>query len=312
METPWECIVVGGGAAGLSAALVLGRARRRTLLVDSGEQSNLVAAGIGGVLGHDGRPPAELYAIGRRELETYPSVAHRAGVVVGGDLRDDLFLVELADGSREAAERLLLASGMEYVVPALPGARDFWGATVFHCPFCHGWEVRDRPLAVLDDGPTGVHRALLLRGWSDDVVLLTGGPSELSRQEVLTLSDAGVEIDERPIAALEGEGRELSAVVFESGSRRPCAGLLVAAPLRQRSDLAARFGVSTREPGPGAIDSVAVDPLTRTNVPGIFAAGDLSAQMPQFASAVASGSLAAAAVVQSLLVDRSGMPGSAR
>jgi thioredoxin reductase len=198
MENPWDCIVVGAGAAGLSAALVLGRARQRALVVDAGGQSNRVAHGIGGLLGHDGRPPAELYAAGRDELTAYPTVALRSGEVLGGERHDAGFVLELAGGSREVARRVLLATGMDYRFPALPGIVERWGRSVFHCPFCHGWEVRDQPLGVLDRGAPGANRALLLRVWSDDVTLLADGPAELDAQDAERLRAAGVTGTSRP------------------------------------------------------------------------------------------------------------------
>ena len=143
MDTRWDCIVVGGGAAGLSAALVLGRARRRTLLVDAGEPSNLPAEGIGGLLGHDGRPPAELYAMGRAELGAYSTIELREGIVAGGEQVDGGFALDLAGGGRELTRRVILATGMAYRAPDLPGLAELWGRSVFHCPFCHGWEMRD-------------------------------------------------------------------------------------------------------------------------------------------------------------------------
>ena len=141
----WECVVVGGGAAGLSAGLVLGRARRRTLLVDAGQQSNLAAHGVGGLLGHDGRSPAALYEAGRKELGDYPSVELRSGEVVSGRRVDEVFELELSDGSRERTRRVLLATGMEYRPPEVKGLKECWGTSVFHCPFCDGWELRDQP-----------------------------------------------------------------------------------------------------------------------------------------------------------------------
>ena len=153
MEQPWDCIVVGAGAAGLSAALVLGRARQRTLVVDAGNQSNRAAHGIGGFLGQDGRPPDAFYAASREELAAYPTVELRSGEVLGGAPDEGGFVLELAGGTREATRRVLLATGMEYRLPALPGVAERWGRSVFHCPFCHGWEVRDRPLGVLDRAP---------------------------------------------------------------------------------------------------------------------------------------------------------------
>jgi thioredoxin reductase len=307
MESVWDCIIVGGGAAGLSAGLVLGRARRRTLLVDAGAQSNLPAHGIGGLLGHHGRAPAELYATGRGELTAYPSVEVRAGEVVAGERVDDEFVLRLADGRHERTRRVLLATGMDYRPPALPGLAALWGRSVFHCPFCHGWEVRDQPLAVLARGERALHSALLLRGWSDDVVLLTDGPAGLDDDDRRRLAAADVPVDERRVAELASENGELAAVVFTDGNRLVRTGLLVATTLHQRSPLAEQLGADPGEPTPVAENPVAVDTLYRTTAPGVFAAGDLSAQMPQVAAAIAAGSLAAAAVVQSLLSEHHGL-----
>ncbi|HEU0171190.1 MAG TPA: NAD(P)/FAD-dependent oxidoreductase [Acidimicrobiales bacterium] len=300
-DHPWDCIVVGGGAAGLSAALVLGRARRRTLVVDAGRPSNRVADGIGGLLGHDRRPPAELYAAGRAEVAAYPSVEVREGEVVAGARTEAGFVLDLADGRRESARRVLLATGMDYRHPELPGLAERFGRSVFHCPFCHGWEVRERPLGVLDRGETGVLRALLLRAWSDDVTLFADGPAELDPADADRLRAAGVAVDERPVAGLRGPGDELAAVVFAGGGEQRCEGLLVPVTLHQRSGLAAQLGAEPAAPGHVAADAVEVDPMLQTTVPGLSAAGDLSSQMPSVANAVAAGSNAAAAIVRSLV-----------
>ncbi|MCG5433238.1 NAD(P)/FAD-dependent oxidoreductase [Mycobacterium sp. MYCO198283] len=308
MASEWDCIVVGGGAAGLSAALVLGRSRRRTLLVDAGEQSNLAAPGVGGLLGHDGRSPAELYALARHELTTYPDVTVEKTSVTGGQKAADGFVLTLADGRTEQARRVLLSPGMDYRPPELPGLPELWGNTVFHCPFCHGWEVRDRPLAALARGEKAIHTSLLLRGWSDDVVLLTNGPCELDDANKALVQAAGVQVDERPVARLESEDGELSAVVFADGDRLPRRGLLVETTLHQRTGLAEQFGAELSPPGPVVKNAVAVDDQHRTTVPGLFAAGDASAQTPQVANAIASGLAAAASVVQSLLAEDVGLP----
>lgn len=302
-STPYDCIVVGGGAAGLSAALVLGRARRRTLLIDAGRQSNRPAHGIGGLLGHDGRPPAELYALGREELATYPSVTVRDGEVTAGEHDGEGFTLTLADGTVERARRVILATGMDYRFPELPGAAERWGGTVFHCPFCHGWEVREQPLAVLDDGASGLHRAQLLRMWSDDVTLLTNGPTTLTADERAQLDRAGVEIDEREVAGLTGDAPALEAVTFADGSTRPCGGLLVPITLHQRSDLADRLGATAADATPLAPAPVAIDAMGQTAAEGVVAAGDVTAEMPAVANAIAAGSRAAAKVVQSLMVE---------
>lgn len=296
MNSTWDCVVVGGGAAGLSAGLVLGRARRRTLVIDAGGQSNRVAEGIGGLLGHDTRPPADFYAACRAELAAYPSVELRFGEVVRGERDDDGFTLELGDGSTEAARRVVLATGMDYRPPALAGIEERWGRSVFHCPFCHGWEHRDEPLGVLDRGG-----ALLVGAWSEDVTLYADGPSELTPEDRDRLEMAGVAVDERRIAGLRGPDNTLTAVAFADGTQRACRGLLVPVTLHQRSGLAEQLGAATAEPGPLFADALAVDSKSATSVPGLFAAGDAGGAMPSVANAVASGNTAAAMVVMSLM-----------
>ena len=252
METSWDCVVVGGGAAGLSAALVLGRARRRTLVIDAGGQSNKVAHGIGGLLGNDGTPPAEFYALGRRELKKYPSVEVLDGTVVSGAVSDHeshRFTLTLADGSTVTTRRVMLTTGMDYRYPDVPGVAERWGDSVFHCPFCHGWEVQDRALAVLDNGATGVHRAVLLSTWSDNVTLLTNGPADLDDEQTEQLRGAGVVVDEREVAGLVGPGTALESVTFVDGTSRDCGGLLVPVVLHQLSALAEQLGAKAAAPG---------------------------------------------------------------
>jgi thioredoxin reductase len=299
--TLWECVIVGGGASGLSAALVLGRARRRVLVLDAGEQSNRPAHGIGGLLGHDGLAPAELYARGRTELAAYPSVEVREMRVTRGSPQDGRFVLWTADNEVLHAARVLLATGMAYAVPDLSGVAELWGGTVFHCPYCHGWEVRDGALAVLGN-PAAAHRALLLRGWSADVVLLTDGPADLDADERARLHRAGIPIVERRVAGVRGRDGALEAVLFADGEELPRDGLLVPAPLRQRSSLASDLGAELTERG-----TVDVDAFGQTTVPGLYAAGDVSSPMPQVAGAIADGSRAAAAINDALLAEEHGL-----
>ena len=308
METSWDCIVVGGGAAGLSAALVLGRARRDTLVIDAGGQSNRPAHGIGGLLGYDGRPPAELYEQGRRELTAYPSVQLRDTNVVSGEVVDGQFAVTLADGSWVTGRRLLLASGVEYRYPALDGMAERWGTSVFHCPFCHGWEVRDRALGVLGNDEMAVMRARLLRAWSDDVTLFTSGPAGLDAVARAELDSVGVAVEERPLAGLDGAAPDLAAVRFADGSTRSCGGLLVPVTLHQRSPLAVQLGATLAPTGPIAPEAIQVDAMGQTDVPGLYAAGDNSSARPSITGAIAAGSAAAAAIVHSLMDEQVAAP----
>jgi thioredoxin reductase len=303
MDTNWDCIVVGGGAAGLSAALVLGRARRRTLVIDAGEPSNRAAHGIGGLLGQDGRAPDDFYAAGRDELAAYPAVEVHTGEVVSAERVEDGLVLELASGERERARRVLLATGMDYRRPELPGIEERWGGSVFHCPFCHGWEVRERALGVLDRGESGARRVLLLRAWSDDVTLYSDGPAELGEDEAELLRAAGVDVDERPVAGLRGPGDELSAIVFADGSERDCGGLLVPVTLHQRTPLAEQLGAALASKSPLVADAVEVDEGFHSSVAGLSAAGDASGQMQSVANAIAAGSSAAAMIVHGLMAD---------
>lgn len=300
MSERWDCVVIGGGAAGLSAALVLGRARMRTLVVDAGAQSNLAAHGIGGLLGFDGVPPAQLYARGRDEVTRYPSVEVLDGEVASVTAHEGGFTVGLAGGRAVEVRRVLLATGMRYELPSVTGLDQFWGGSVFHCPFCHGWEMREQPLGVIAQGERAVHMATLLSQWSDDVVVLSNGPAEVSPAGLEQLTARGIAVDERQIARVSGADGQLDTVVFADGTTLSRRGLLVASTLYQRSGLARALGVAFAPPSPLSEEAIAVDAMWQTSVPGVFAAGDVSVPMPQVAAAVASGSAAGAAIVRSV------------
>ena len=262
---------------------------------------------MGGLLGQDQRAPAELYATGRRELSAYPSVVLRSGTVVSGTSLEEGFLLELEGGEQIFARRVLLATGMRYCPPNIAGLEKLWGRSVFQCPFCHGWEMRDKRLATLVAGDAAVHSALMLRGWSDDVILLTDGAPNIDGVERRRLEAAGVSIDERRIVELIGSDDQLTAIVFADGGRVERDGLLVEAPLRQRSRLAEQLGAACTQ-GPVAPDSIDVDSFQRTAVPTVFAAGDVCTEHPSLAGAIAAGSEAAMIVVQSLLADHFDLP----
>jgi thioredoxin reductase len=287
----FEVIVIGGGAAGLSAALVLGRARRRTLVLDEGAPSNAPAHAIGGLLGQDGTEPLELLEAGRAQLAALPAVeVRRATATV---VRAGPDGVEV-DGVR--AKALLLATGMRYRFPALAGMEELWGRDVFHCPFCHGWEVRDQPLAVLADGPHAAVMAQLLRAWSDDVVLLTD-PEGLPPDAQAALGAKGIPVVGRPVQGVRARDGRLDAVLFSDGGELPRAGLLVRAPLEPRTSLLDDLGLERTEAG-----TVAVDGWGRTSAPSVWAAGDVAEPAPNIAVAIAAGSRAAGGITHALLV----------
>lgn len=203
--------------------------------------------------------------------------------------------------------QVLLATGMEYRHADVPGFAERFGRSVFHCPFCHGWEVRDQPLGVYDPTVTGTLRALLLRNWSDDVVLFTDGRA-LEEKEQAVLEAEGVRVESRPVASLDGAAPMLESVVLADGDSVARTGLLVPVTLHQRSDLASRLGAVAAAPGPLSADAIEVNWMFQTSVPGLSAAGDTCTQMPSVAAAVAAGSLAAAMLVHGAVAARLDAP----
>ena len=272
----YDCVVVGGGAAGLSAALVLGRARRRTLVFDLDEQSNRYAAHVGGLLALDGTPPGELYARAREQIAAYDSVVFQDAEVTDARPDGDGFIVSAGDTEVRAGS-LILATGMDYEVPDVPGFREHWGGQVFHCPFCHGWEVRDRKLVVYAEGEAAERLVPLIGGWTNDITLVAP-------------ADA---------AELRVEDGSVKAVVLKDGSEILCDAVLIHAPLHQRGRLTEALNLELTEEG-----LIAVDGLGHTSVPGVYAAGDAAVAPQQVAIAMGSGHKVGLVAVRELLLGR--------
>ena len=208
----------------------------------------------------------------------------------------------LGDGEVVQARRLLLATGVVDTLPPIPSLAGLWGTAVFHCPYRHGWEVRDQPLAVLNNGPMGVEQALLISQWSRDQVLCTDGPATLTDHDRGQLAARGIGVREGPIARLEGEQGRLDRLVFAGGESLARRGLFLAPAQRQRSDLAARLGCTLASPIPGwDIAIISVDRFGYTGTPGLYAAGDAITPVQQVAMASASGVMAAAGINRNLL-----------
>jgi len=288
METNgYDVAVAGGGAAGLSAALVLGRARRRVLVVDTGTPRNAPAAHMHGFLSRDGMPPADLLAAGQDEVRRY-----------GVELVDDRvveaargFTLRLAGGRTVTARRLLLATGAVDELPDVPGARERWGRDLLHCPYCHGFEVRDRPLGVLGTGPGSVDHAHLLRQWSDDVVFFAHS-YRLTADDRAALDARGVPVVEGPVARLSVVDDRLDAVQLADGRSVPRAAVFIRPVLRPReAGLIAALGCEIDEGGFPRVDTTG-----RTSVPGVWVAGNAANPRAQVITAAGEGSAAAIAL----------------
>ena len=247
----YDSVVVGAGSAGLSAALMLGRSRRRVLVLDDGEPRNAPSSGVHYFLTRDGTPPNELLRIGREQLGPYPGVEVREARAIRSAGSDGDFEVALDDGSVVETHKILLATGVHDELPERPGFRELWGRGIYHCPYCHGWEVRDRPLAVLAKAEGLAMRATLIRNWSCDLVALTNGEPWHDPDARNRLAALGVPVKEQKILHLEGDAeRGLRRIVFDNGSEISREGLFYGPPQRQSSDLAEALGCEIGAIGP--------------------------------------------------------------
>jgi thioredoxin reductase len=295
---PLDAVIVGGGPAGLSAALVLGRARKRVLVLDTGRPANAASQGVGGLLGQRGASPAELRGAGREQLAEHPTVEVRDAAVLDAAPLAEGLVVTLEDGTVVRTRGLVLAHGLRYDPPPLPGIEGLWGRSVFHCPFCDGWEVRDRPLAVHGSGPEGARSAMVVAGWSRDVVLCTDGPARLNGERS-ALARAGVRVREEPIRRLTGREGRLERIEFASGPDELRDALFVRTHRDQPNDLAATLGCTLEPSG-----TIATDGDGRTGVPGVFAVGDAATErLRSVANAVGTGSRAALSLALDLVSD---------
>ena len=292
-----DVIIVGGGPAGLNAALILGRCRRRVLLVDQGTPRNAAARLTWGVFTRDGTPPDELRALARADLARYDTVELRDGEAIGAEAIPDGFAITLADGARESARRLILATGLHQDLPAIHGFARYWGAGVHSCPYCDGYERRDRPIAAYANGAVAKGFALELTAWSRDVTLCTDGhPTELSDHDRARLARNGVRLVEAPIARLDGDAEGPTHLAFADGTARPCRAVFLMPMGCLPSTLITQLGCTLNAAG-----VVPTREYEKTDVPGLYVAGDASRRVQFAVVAAAEGAMAAFAVNTELL-----------
>ena len=285
----WDCIIVGAGPAGLNAALVLGRARWRVLVLDNGSPRNYATHEMHGVLGHDGLDPAELRARGRAELARY-GVQVVPLEVQDAEVLDGAVRVTCA-GRSELTRTVLLATGMLDELPDIPGFADVWGTSAHTCPYCDGFEHRDERLAVLAAGDRGEHLAVLLRQWSDDVVLLSNGPHNLAADQLARVQAVGVPVIETPVVRLDSDDGRLRHVQLDDGQTLDRDALFFYVGWRLRNDVARTLGCELRHDG-----SIAVDANQATTIDRVYAAGNCSEPRALVPAAAGSGTTAAVAI----------------
>jgi len=293
-----DVLIGGGSVAGLSAATYLGRMRRQVVLVDGGKPCNRFSHASHGFLSRDGVDPAELLQIAREQLARYTTVTLQTGLVTAIQPQPDGFAVTLADGTTVATRKVLLAMGLRDHLPPLTNIEQFWGRSVFHCPYCDGWEVRDQPMAVQDNGDSALHRAKLLLNLTTDLVICTDGPATFSDAEWHFLQARQVRVIETPLTGIEGEGTQMRTLHFTDGSTLARHALFINLRTSQHSDLAAGLGCEI-----DAMGVVKVDAQARTNVIGVYAAGDITTQARAVVFTAAQGAMAGITLNLDLMAD---------
>lgn len=327
LNDSYDVVVLGGGAAGLNAALMLARSRRSVAVIDAGAPRNAPAQGVHGLLGREGMSPLELLELGRAEVRGYGgevvqgSVVHVGRAGRGPDGADDAdsgareaesaaasphsdieeFTVTLDDGRTVRARRILVATGLADELPDVPGLREHWGHDVLHCPYCHGWEVRDQRIAVLASSPMSVHQALLFSQLSGDIVFLSHTAAPLSEEDAEKLVARGIRIVDGKVVEVLGADR-LTGVQLADGTVIERDALVVAPRMNTRATFLTDLGL-VPEPHPsGAGDHIPADPVGRTSVPGVWIAGNATDPSAQVGAAAAAGAMAGAQINAELVM----------
>jgi thioredoxin reductase len=297
MNETYDVVVVGGGAAGLAGAVALARSRRSVLVVDAGEPRNAPASAVHNFLSRDGTAPAEIYAAGREEVVRYGGTV-QTGRVTALSRDSERFAVKIGDRT-VTARRLLIATGLRDELPGVPGLAQRWGIDVLHCPYCHGWEVRDKRIGILATSPGAFHHALLFRQLSSQVTVLCHTGRALTDEQRDQLTALGVAIVAGPVIRVEADDSGLTGVRLADGTGIPVDALIVAPFMAARAELLAPLGLTPTavELGGQVIGTqIETDPSGATSAPGIWAAGNLAAIQAQVITSAAAGLTAGAAI----------------
>ena len=294
--TPFEVIIIGGSYAGLSAAMALGRSLRKVLVIDAGNPCNLQTPHSHNFLTQDGKTPTEISTIARDQLEQYQTVSFQSGYATSGRKTENGFEIQTETGEVYQGKKLILASGIKDILPEIPGLKECWGISVIHCPYCHGYEVRNEKTGILANGEFGFEFGKMITNWTDDLTLYTNGKSTLTEDQKEKLASKNVSISEKKIAEIIHQKGQIQALVFQDGSKVKLNAMYAKPDFIQSTPLPSALGCALKENG-----YLEVDQLQRTTVPGVFACGDNSNMFRSIAFAVSSGTMAGAACNKELI-----------
>ncbi|HEX9980998.1 MAG TPA: NAD(P)/FAD-dependent oxidoreductase [Flavobacterium sp.] len=286
-DKSYDVIIIGGSAAGLSAALTLARALRQVLIIDCGTPCNMQTPRSHNFFTQDGNTPAAILDQAKEQVLSYPNVTFLHDKVVQAQSIDDAFAVETESGETFDSKKILLCTGLSDQKPDISGFAECWGITVLHCPYCHGYEVRNEPTAIFANGEAAYHLGVLINNWTKNITVLTNGTSELRNEEMEKLTELGITVIDNEIEAFENDNGRLSTVRFKDGSSFDVGVVYASIPFQQQSSLAEELGCKISSHG-----HVDVDTEQRTSIQGVYAAGDNTAQQRAISVAAASGTKA--------------------
>ncbi|RZL42051.1 MAG: NAD(P)/FAD-dependent oxidoreductase [Pedobacter sp.] len=292
----FEVIIVGGSYAGLSAALALGRAKRNVLIIDSNKPCNKQTPHSHNFLTHDGETPAEISAKAKSEVLKYPTVKFMEGEAISAKAVGVGFEVVLLNGNKFSSRKILLASGLKDIMPDIVGFRECWGISVIHCPYCHGYEVKDEKVGLLLNGDMAFDMAKMVRHWNREVTVLTNGSSNLSKEQTALLQSKSINIIETELSAIEHKNGYLSKIIFKNGESIKLAAIYAKPKMDQHSNLYMDLNCEINEN-----NLLVVDAFQKTTTNGVYAAGDCTTLFRGLSAAVAAGTMAGAMINKEMI-----------
>ncbi|QHT68453.1 NAD(P)/FAD-dependent oxidoreductase [Rhodocytophaga rosea] len=292
----FDVIIIGGSYAGLSAAMALGRSLRKVLIIDSGKPCNRQTPRSHNFITHDGEKPQDIARKAKEQVLKYETVQFIEALATGGSITQEGFEIEISNGDRFNARKLLFATGVADQMPAIEGFAQCWGISVLHCPYCHGYEVRNTNMGVLGNGDLGFELSRLIHHWSGQLTLFTNGKSTLTAEQTSKLQSHQIEIIETEIAALEHTNGYIDHIVFKNGNTNNISALFARVNFTQHCQIPEQLGCALNEQG-----YIKIDDFQRTSLPGVYAAGDNTIMFRSVAMAVAAGTKAGAVINKELI-----------
>lgn len=294
----YDAIIVGGSYSGLAAAMALGRALKRVLIIDSGLPCNRQTPFSHNFLTQDGVPPFEIMQTARRQVSVYDTIAFLSGTVVNAKKTETGFAIEIAAGTVFHSKKIIFATGIRDLLPAIDGIQECWGISVIHCPYCHGYEVRHEKTGLLSNSEITFDHTKMIANWTKDLTLFTNGPSVLTADQTYTLQQRGITIVETPVQAVHHKNGQLTSLVLKNGEEKALKALYAQIPFEQHCTIPETLGCQLTPEG-----FIKTDMMQETSVEGVFACGDNCGRFRSVANAVATGNMAGAAVSRKLIME---------